>query len=375
VTLGDAARGWIDAAFGAPTYPDSWLSGRFDDFGRWRAHARARLGETLGLQPAEVPFDVEVLAEEDRGAYRSTRLRFSVDAAFRTEAYLLVPHGDGPFPAVAALHDHGGFYLWGKEKLVRSPVADHPALAEHRRHYGGRFIGDDLARRGYAVIAVDQWLWGEQRVPDVPGAAELDLSTYEGVAAYHRLFPDFERQIHFALIYSGSSHPGRMLAADRRALDLLLDDRRIDRQRVGCVGLSVGGFRSFHLAAMDDRVQAAVVVSWMCALATYLRQHDHLYERPNGMGLCAPGLARHLDFPDIASLACPRPLLVIAGRQDTLFPIGAVEEAFDKMRAVYASQDALERLETRWYDAPHRFDVPMQEFAFAWLDRWLKGSP
>jgi predicted esterase len=90
------------------------------------------------------------------------------------------------------------------------------------------------------------------------------------------------------------------------------------------------------------------------------------------MGLCVPGLARHLDFPDVASLACPRPLLVIAGRQDTLFPIEAVEEAFAKIRAVYASQDALERVETRWYDAPHRFDVPMQEFAFAWLDRWLK---
>jgi dienelactone hydrolase len=374
VTLTGTARAWIDDALGQLTYPDSWLSGCFDDFDRWRGHARARLSDALGLLPDPVPLDLEVLREEDRGAYTARLVRFGVDRAFRTEAYLLVPHGPGPFPAVAALHDHGGFHLWGKEKLVRSPVADHPALAEHRHaFYGDRFPADDLAERGYAVLAVDQWLWGEQRVPDEPGAAELDLSTSDGVVGYHRLFRDFSRQVAFAMIYAGGSLPGRMLAADRRALDLLLAEPRVDQSRVGCFGLSVGGFRSFHLAAMDDRIRAAVVVGWMCSLATYLRQHPHLYENANGMGLCAPGMARHLDFPDVASLACPRSLLLIAGRQDTLFPNEAVEEAFAKIRAVYASQDALERVEAQWFDAPHRFDLPMQERAFAWLDRWLKG--
>jgi dienelactone hydrolase len=369
-----AARAWIDAALDRLTYPDSWLSTSLADFEQWRSHARARLREALGVLPEPVPLDVEKVSEEDRGTYTATRVRFSVDRSFRTEAYLLVPHGSGPFPAVTALHDHGGFYLWGKEKLVRSPVADHPALAAHRRrNYGGRFLADELAQRGYAVVVVDQWLWGEQRIADVPGASEFDLATAEGVASYHALFRDFERRIGYALIWAGSSLPGRMLAADRRALDLLLEDRRVDGARVGCVGLSVGGFRAFHLVAIDDRVRAAVVVGWMCALATYLKGHDHLYRNPTTIGLYAPGMARHLDFPDVASLACPRPLLMIAGRQDALYPIEAVEEAFSKIEAVYASRDAGERVEARWYDAPHCFDVPMQDHAFAWLDRWLKG--
>lgn len=366
------AQQWLFSALDSLTYPDSWLSGRFSDFDLWCAHARSCLSEALGLLPAPVPFDVEILSEEDRGSYTATLLAFCVDTAYQTQAYLLMPHGRGPFPAIVALHDHGAFFLWGKEKLVCSPLAHHPALAEHvSRHYGGRFIADELAKRGYAVIAVDQWLWGEKRVSDIPGADKLDLNTRDGVLAYNALAADLERQISFAMIFAGRSMPGQMLFADRRALDLLLQDKRVDAERVACIGLSMGGFRSIHLAAMDDRIRAAVEIGWMCALTSYLRYHDHLYRWPNIIGLCTPGLARHLDFPDVASLICPRPLLMMAGRLDELYPTVSVQEAFAKIEAVYRSQGVSDRVEGRWYDVPHCFDVSMQEHAFGWLDRWL----
>jgi dienelactone hydrolase len=370
-----AASRWFDAIVERIDFRDSWLSGRFSNFADWRSHARAVLIDLFGAMPQPVPFETEELGIEERATYSVRLVRFNIHAAFRTEAYILMPHGDGPFPGIVALHDHGGFFLWGKEKLVRTSDADHPALAKHvRQLYDGRYIADELAARGYAVIVIDAWHWGKQRVPDVAGARDLDLSTAEGVAAYHALFPDFERRTINALIYGGSSRPGDLLHADRRALDLFLEDRRVDAQRIGCIGLSVGGFRSFHLAGMDGRIRAAVVVGWMCALAPYLRLSDQLYGNPHGLGpgLFTPGMTRHLDFPDIASLACPHPLLVIAGRQDSLFPVPSVDAAFDKLRVVYASQHASERLETHWYGAPHCFSLPMQSLAFDWLDRWLQ---
>ena len=114
----------------------------------------------------------------------------------------------------------------------------------------------------------------------------------------------------------------------------------------------------------------------MCALAPYLRLSGQLYGNPHGLGpgLFTPGMTRHLDFPDIASLTCPHPLLIIAGRQDPLFPVPSVDAAFDTLRRVYTSQNALKRLETHWYDAPHRFSLPMQALAFDWLDRWLQAG-
>ena len=242
---------------------------------------------------------------------------------------------------MAVLHDHGGFFLWGKEKSVLSPRATNPALAEHvREAYGGRYVADALAERGYACIVIDQWLWGEKRIPDVPGAESLNLFHGGGVRAYNAGCAELQRKVAQALMFAGRTFTGQMLYADRRSLDLLLADRRVDPARVGCLGLSVGGFRSFHLAAMDERIKAAVVAGWMCSLASYLRDNEHLYYYANGNGLCTPAMLRYLDYPDVASLACPRPLLVMAGRRDTLFPRESVERAFEKIEAVYGSLGA-----------------------------------
>lgn len=370
------AQAWFAEAVEQLTFPYSWLSGNIDDFARWRLQAQARLTESLGLMPPLVPLLVVTIKEEDRGTYTAVLLEFAVAPSCRTSAYVLAPKGPGPFPAVLALHDHGGCYLWGKEKLVRSPNARHPVLAEHvRLHYGGRYLADALAERGYIVLVVDQWLWGQQRVADVPSAANLDLTTAEGVRRYHRLVREFERLMAVSLVYAGSSEVGRRIWTDQRSLELLLQHPRVDPQRVGCVGLSVGGLRSFHLAALDDRIQAAVVVGWMCDLKAFLRLGDPHAHGAWGIGLCAPGMLRYLDFPDVASLACPRPLLLIHGRNDNLFPIDVVEEAFRKIWRVYATHQAEDHLETRWYDVAHCFDLSMQVDAFAWLDRWLNPRP
>jgi hypothetical protein len=87
-----------------------------------------------------------------------------------------------------------------------------------------------------------------------------------------------------------------------------------------------------------------------------------------------PGLRRFLDYPDVASIACPKPLLVYAGRQDGLFPVPSVEDAFAKMRRVWQSQGVAGRLETRVWDVPHVFSREMQDAAFAWLERQVRGT-
>jgi hypothetical protein len=57
---------------------------------------------------------------------------------------------------------------------------------------------------------------------------------------------------------------------------------------------------------------------------------------------------------------------------DGLFPAEGMQAAADKLASIYAKAGARELFAARFYDGPHRFDVPMQEVAFAWLGRWLK---
>ena len=81
-----------------------------------------------------------------------------------------------------------------------------------------------------------------------------------------------------------------------------------------------------------------------------------------------PGLRNQLDYPDVASIACPKPMLFFNGDNDPLFPNDGVQRAYDKIRGVYEAQGKGEELVTKFWPAPHEFNVSMQEEAFAWLD-------
>jgi dienelactone hydrolase len=151
-------------------------------------------------------------------------------------------------------------------------------------------------------------------------------------------------------------------------VDYLVTRPEVDPDRIGCVGLSVGGLRSCHLAALDDRIKAAVVVGWM---ASYPAQIKDRIQNTIGFTKLVPGLMRHLDYPDVASLAMPAALLVINGARDGLFDLDGVRGCFAKLSACYAKAGVADRFRGRLYDAPHEFNVEMQQEAGEWLARWL----
>lgn len=132
---------------------------------QWRQQGRAEVERCLSYWPAPVPLDTKVHTVDKRDGYEVRVISFAGSKHYRIPAYLLVPTtGKGPFPAVVALHDHGGWFVHGKEKLVHLD-GEHPALKNFRdQYYGGRTWADDLARRGFVVIVPDAFYWGERRL-------------------------------------------------------------------------------------------------------------------------------------------------------------------------------------------------------------------
>jgi dienelactone hydrolase len=155
---------------------------------------------------------------------------------------------------------------------------------------------------------------------------------------------------------------------DIRSVDYLVTRPEVDKNRIGCVGLSVGGLRSCHLAALDDRIKAAVVVGWMASFPAQLRRH---VRNTIGHTKLVPGLYRYMDYPDIASLALQLALLVINGSRDGLFDLDGVHASFDKLAACYKKAGVPERFRARLYDTPHEFNLEMQNEAWEWLQRWV----
>jgi predicted esterase len=86
-----------------------------------------------------------------------------------------------------------------------------------------------------------------------------------------------------------------------------------------------------------------------------------------------PGLPRDLDYPEILSLSAPNPVLVLNNRQDQLFTLPEMERAGRILKDVFAKAGAPDRFRESYYDGPHKFDKAMQQEAFDWFTKWLKG--
>lgn len=349
----------------------SFLNERFTDAEEWKREGRAKARELLRYDPPPCDPQAEVVERVDCGEYVREKLYFNTTPDIRVPAYLLVPKGErGPRPAVVMLHDHGGFFVWGKEKVIATE-AEHPALREFKRtSYDGRSVGSELAKRGYVVIASDMFYWGERRMllpGDPPSWHDRETMSEEEVAAFNRRSSASTALVATGLFEAGITWSGVMFLDDIRTVDYLLTRPEVDPDRIGCCGLSVGGFRSAHLAGLDARIKAAVVVGWMSTYGSMLRSHLTSI----GFMKVIPGMYRYMDLPDIASMHVPGALMVINGTQDALFPAEGVQAAFDKMGRVYEKAGVGERFRGITYDGPHEFNAAMQQEAFAWLDRWL----
>jgi dienelactone hydrolase len=354
-------------------FPLSYLRDGFKDLAAWKKRARGKLLDLLHYEPPRCDPRPEVVEKADRGDYVREKVYFNTTPDLRVPAYVLIPkEGKRPLPAVVALHDHGGFYLWGKEKLLETED-EHPVLTDFkRRYYAGNSIATALARRGYVVIVTDMFYWGERRMllDDDPEdwRTRPRSITPERIAAFNRRAGGSEQLVGRTIYAAGFTWSGVMFTDDVRTVDYLASRPEVDPARIGCVGLSVGGLRSCHLAALDDRIKAAVVVGWMASFPAQLRRH---VRNTIGHTKLVPGLYRYLDYPDVASLAMPAALLVINGSKDALFDLGGVRACFDKLRACYRKAGVEEKFRARLYDTPHEFNAAMQAEAWDWLRKWV----
>lgn len=346
----------------------SFLQSRFKDLQAWQKVARARVFDRLCYSPSPVAPAPTVTRRTDRGDYIEEYLTFQTTPDIRVPAFVLIPkNAPLPAPGLVVLHCHGGAYVWGKEKVV-GVEHEHPALSEFKQSlYEGTSIANELVRRGYVVITIDMFYWGERRMlldDDPSSYREPQRMTSEEVQAFNRRSSQSEQLVARSLMTAGITWPGVVLWDDLRTVDYLAGRPEVDRRRLGCVGLSVGGYRSFLLAALDSRIKAAVDVGWMTSYASNIRRH---VVNTVGFTFHIPGLYRYLDLPDLAALIAPRSVFVINGSKDGLFPPDGVDKAHKKIEACFRKAGVVERQRCRVYDAPHQFNRAMQAEAWEWL--------
>lgn len=340
------------------TYPLAWGKAEEKDFAKWKAQARHVLAECMqNLQPAPKAYAMEVTDREQRDGYEARKIRFNLSEWSRVPAYLLVPEGKGPFPAIVLLHDHGAHFSIGKEKMVR-PFYVAPEVMEDadqwaNQCYDGQYVGDYLARHGYVVLAVDALFWGER--------GRKEGTSYDAQQALASNF-----------LQMGASWGAFINVDDMRSAEFLASMPFVDKERVGSLGFSMGAYRSWMLAALTDVVRASASICWMNTTEHLMTLTNNQNKGGSAYAMLIPALRRYLDYPHVASIACPKPTLFFNGTQDKLFPIEGVRDAYREMEAVWKSQGASDHLVTKLWDEKHFFNKEMQKETLEFFDRWLK---
>jgi dienelactone hydrolase len=147
---------------------------------------------------------------------------------------------------------------------------------------------------------------------------------------------------------------GRTLIGERvhdmmRLIDWAATRDDCDTSRVAITGNSGGGTISLFAAACDERIAVSVPGCYFCTFAASIGSIHHCE--------CnyVPGLLAEAEMPDVAGLIAPRPFLAVAGRHDDIFPVAAVESAYQRLRFIYALAGAADRCHLSIGDGGHRY--------------------
>lgn len=353
----------------------SFLQKEWDSVEVWRAEAREKLEEMLAFKPQSLPLNTIFLDTIKRQGYTQYLVKYNLNSLQETEAFLLIPDNlQAPAPAVIALHDHGGFYYFGKEK--HTSIEDSPQILKDYIHnlYEGRPYADELAKRGFIVLCPDAMYFGSQKIDPTKLPKEVIKDYFlnfssdgdERIRSFNKLASQHEVPVEKTILTAGTTWLGIIARGDRVAIDFLLSRPEVDPEKIACIGLSLGGLRSTYLFGLDSRIKVGVVTCFSTTYEHMLKEHvKHTWM------MYVPGQYQYLDLPDVASLNAPRPLLIQNANQDHLFNIEGMKAASYKLSQIYQKMNETDKFKTIYYEKPHSMDIQMQEDAFEWLERWL----
>jgi len=307
---------------------EEWTSRREED--------RRQLAEMLGLDPMPPRTDLKpvVTGRHETEWFTVENLHFQSRPGLYVTGNLYLPKGlEKPAPAV--------LYVCGHAQVKKDGVSY--GNKTFYQHHGGWF-----ARNGYVCLVIDTLQLGE-----IEG---LHHGTYrEGMWWWNS---------------RGYTPAGVEAWNCVRALDYLQSRPEVDGQRLGVTGRSGGGAYTWWTAALDERIKAAVPTAGITDL------ENHVVDG------CVEGHCDCMfmvntyrwDYPQVAALVAPRPLLIANTDGDGIFPLNGVERLHAKVRRIYRLYGADDKLGLQISPGGHKDIQELQVAAFRWFNRFLKGD-
>lgn len=315
---------------------DDCLAGirSWDDWLERRDEYRRQLFEMLGLDPLPEKTSLEpvVTGTVEHPEFTVEKVQFQSRPGLYVTGNLYIPKGlDGPVPTI--------LYVCGHGKVKKGDVSFGNKV--HYHHHGSWF-----ARNGYVCLSIDTLQLGE-----IEGI-------HHGTYRYNRWWWNAR----------GYTPAGVEAWNCIRALDYLETRPEVDAERIGVTGRSGGGAYSWWISALDDRIKVAVPVAGITSLKNHVV--DGCVE---GHCDCMYQVNTYRwDFPMVAALVAPRPLLISNTDKDRIFPLDGVVDVYNKVRRLYELAGAGDKIGLNITEGPHSDTQQLRTSAFHWMNRFLQ---
>ncbi len=307
-----------------------------DDWKARRPVYHQQLLEMLGLDPlpGKTPLQATTTGTTEQEQFTVERLHYQSMPGLYVTANLYIPKGlTKPAPAILYVCGHGN---------VKKDGISYGSKVSYQHH------GEWFARHGYVCLTIDT----------------LQLGEIEGI--HHGTY----RYNMWWWNCRGYTPAGVEAWNCVRALDYLETRREVDASRMGVTGRSGGGAYSWWIAAIDERIKVAVPVAGITDL------QNHVVDG------CVEGHCDCMfivntyrwDYPLVAALVAPRPLLISNSDKDTIFPLDGVLRVHEKVQRIYQLYGAEKNLGLHITEGPHKDTQELRVHAFTWFDRFLKDE-
>ena len=303
--------------------------------------AMGKLPKMSGLPPLDIQY-IDSLKE---ATYTRYTIRFTVAENEQLPAYLYVPIQKAPLkklPAMLSLHGTNDL-----GKRVVDGQCDQPNRANAK----------ELAQRGYVVIA-----------PDYPSFG--DLKDY-----------DFDNDR-----YESGTMKG--IFDHMRCIDLLQSREDVDPERIGVIGLSLGGHNAMFVGAFDTRLKVVVSASGWTQMDYY---NVEASTKKYGGRLGPWAQERYMpllrdkykldperipfDFDEIISAIAPRAFFSVSPLKDQNFDVEGVRVGIAKAGKVYKELGVENLLQVRYPPGGHDFPLESRKQAYQFIDKIFGFTP